>query len=33
MNKTLERIAYYAVLSLSAPLMLLWLIVFSALGY
>lgn len=33
MSKTLERIAYYAALSLSAPLMLLWLVVFSALDY
>ncbi len=33
MSKTLNRIAYYALLSISAPLMLLWLVVFSALGY
>lgn len=33
MSKTLERIAYYAVLSISAPLMLFWLVVLSALGY
>lgn len=33
MSKTLERIAYYAVFSLSAPLMLLWLVVITALGY
>lgn len=33
MSKTLKRIAYYAVLSISAPLMLLWLVGFSALGY
>lgn len=33
MSKTLERIAYYAVLSLSALLMLLWLVVITALGY
>lgn len=33
MSKTLKRIAYYAVLSLSAPLMLLWLVVILALGY
>lgn len=33
MSKTLKRIAYYAVLSLSAPLMLLWLVVLSVLGY
>lgn len=33
MSKTLKRIAYYAVLFISAPLMLLWLVVLSALGY
>lgn len=33
MSKTLERIAYYAVLSLSAPLILLWFVVILALGY
>lgn len=33
MSKTLKRIACYAVLSLSAPLILLWLVVLSALGY